>query len=158
MHSVGTNLPTTVSDAQVLVDGVDCVVGTVSATQLTCTTGPRPSNSTLGFTLASLSRGMAETKVLIHLSSPERGAIVGRNMSGTVLYPRFVLTVLWYLTKSVLQGDEFVYKDRWSDRVTWAGEPPPFEGESVVIPAGQHILYDLKSSPKLALILVEGTN
>lgn len=49
-----------------------------------------------------------------------------------------------------------MYKDRWSDRVTWAGEPPPFEGESVVIPAGQHILYDLKTSPKLALILVEG--
>lgn len=57
-----------------------------------------------------------------------------------------------------MQGGEFVYKDLWSSRVTWAGEPPPFEGESVVIPVGQHILYDLPSSPQLALILVEGTS
>ena len=56
----------------------------------------------------------------------------------------------------LIQGDEFVYNDLWSSRVTWAGEPPPFEGESVIIPAGQHILYDLPSSPQLALILVEG--
>jgi hypothetical protein len=57
----------------------------------------------------------------------------------------------------MVQGDEFVYKDLWSSRTTWAGEPPPFEGESVIIPVGQHILYDLPSSPELSLILVEGT-
>lgn len=37
-----------------------------------------------------------------------------------------------------------------------AGEPPPMEGESIVIPAGQTILYDLATSPHLRLLLVEG--
>lgn len=37
-----------------------------------------------------------------------------------------------------------------------AGEPPPRDGESVVIPAGQTILFDLKQSPQLRLLLVEG--
>lgn len=40
--------------------------------------------------------------------------------------------------------------------VCHAGEPPPMEGESIVIPAGQTILFDLQESPRLRLLLVEG--
>lgn len=40
--------------------------------------------------------------------------------------------------------------------MTWAGQPPPKAGESVIIPAGQNILYDLPASPVLVLIVVEG--
>jgi G8 domain/IPT/TIG domain len=54
-------------------------------------------------------------------------------------------------------GAAFRYADLWSARETWAGEPPPKAGESVVVPAGQTIVYDLSSSPPLRLILVEGT-
>lgn len=59
----GSSLPTSVADAEVIIDGIVCSVATASATQLTCTTGPRPSNSTLGFTLASTSRGHAAVQV-----------------------------------------------------------------------------------------------
>lgn len=41
---------------------------------------------------------------------------------------------------------------RFSD----TGEPPPMEGESIVIPAGQTILFDIEESPRLRLLLVEG--
>eukprot|EP00976_Prorocentrum_cordatum_P098231 1191315-Prorocentrum_minimum.AAC.1 len=45
-------------------------------------------------------------------------------------------------------GKSFLYTDRWSAPSTWGGNPPPREGESVVIPFGQHILLDT-SPPKL---------
>jgi hypothetical protein len=57
---------------------------------------------------------------------------------------------------AVLAGHTFRYMDRWSSRVTWAGEPPPKEDESIIIPAGQAILYDLPASPRLRLVLIEG--
>jgi len=56
---------------------------------------------------------------------------------------------------AVMPSVEFLFMDRWSSVNTWGGQAPPQEGESVVIPAGQHMLLDL-SPPKLVLIIVEG--
>ena len=39
------------------------------------------------------------------------------------------------------------YVSLWSDTETWGGDIPPLEGESVSIPTGQHLLFDLDSSP-----------
>lgn len=52
------------------------------------------------------------------------------------------------------RGSEF--KD--CQRNIVSGEPAPVDGESVIIPAGQTILYDLAGpqSPRLRLLLVEG--
>ena len=44
----------------------------------------------------------------------------------------------------------------WSDPETWGDNIPPFEGDSVHIPTGTNILFDLDSTPTLNLILVEG--
>ena len=41
------------------------------------------------------------------------------------------------------KGLYFLYVHRWSEESTWGGEVPPREGESVSIPAGQNILYDV---------------
>lgn len=59
----GSSLPATAEDAQVVIDGIVCAVATANTTELTYTTVPRPSNSTLGFTLASASRGHAAVQV-----------------------------------------------------------------------------------------------
>lgn len=49
----------------------------------------------------------------------------------------------------------FKYVDRWSSNFTWGGLPPPLEGESVYIQAGQTVLLDT-DTPVLNLILIEG--
>lgn len=54
-------------------------------------------------------------------------------------------------------GYRFFYMDRWSSRVTWAGEPPQLEGESVVIPAEKAVLYNVSDAPNLKVILIEGS-
>lgn len=49
----------------------------------------------------------------------------------------------------------FKYVDRWSSNFTWGGLPPPLEGESVYIQAGQTVLLDT-DTPVLNLLLIEG--
>lgn len=49
----------------------------------------------------------------------------------------------------------FRYLDRWSERTTWAGEDPPVEGDTVVIPEGQAVLLDV-SPPRLFLVVIQG--
>lgn len=44
----------------------------------------------------------------------------------------------------------------WSDQTTWGGEFAPVDGESVYLPAGLNLLFDIDKSPKLNAILVEG--
>lgn len=55
------------------------------------------------------------------------------------------------------QGLVFRYVSRWSDTETWGGDVPPLEGESISIPAGQHLLVDVDSTPQLVAIIVEGS-
>jgi len=51
----------------------------------------------------------------------------------------------------------FRYVSLWSDSETWGGDIPPMEGESVAIPEGQHLLFDIDESPLLNAIIVEGS-
>ena len=51
----------------------------------------------------------------------------------------------------------FRYVNYWSDPVTWGGEYPPIEGESVYVPPGLHLLVDVDETPKLNAIIVEGS-
>ena len=54
-------------------------------------------------------------------------------------------------------GEGFLVAHKWSERVTWSGAPPPAEGDSVLIPLSQALIYDIESSPVLDTIVVEGT-
>lgn len=54
-------------------------------------------------------------------------------------------------------GKTFLYVSKWSDPETWGGDLPPQEGEAVHVPKGQHLLFDIDSSPKLSLLNVEGS-
>lgn len=49
------------------------------------------------------------------------------------------------------------YVSLWSDTETWGGDIPPMEDESVAIPAGQHLLFDIDESPVLNALIVEGS-
>jgi len=48
--------------------------------------------------------------------------------------PSFVVSVTNNQASS--SGITYLYIDRWSDPVTWGGEIPPREGDSVYVPAG----------------------
>ena len=54
-------------------------------------------------------------------------------------------------------GKTFLYVSKWSDAETWNGDLSPQEGEAVQVPKGQHLLFDLDSSPKLSFLNVEGS-
>ena len=53
-------------------------------------------------------------------------------------------------------GAVYRYTDLWSARSTWGGDLPPFEGDSVVVPAGVTIQLDV-SPPRLKALILEGT-
>lgn len=55
------------------------------------------------------------------------------------------------------QGLVYRYVSLWSDTETWGGDIPPMEGESIAIPAGQHLLFNIDASPLLNAIIVEGS-
>lgn len=59
--------------------------------------------------------------------------------------------------QAALLGNEVYYVNKWSSTETWGGELPPLEGESIHIPVGLNLLMDIDETPKLNLILVEGT-
>jgi hypothetical protein len=54
-------------------------------------------------------------------------------------------------------GLVFRYVSLYSNPITWGGDAPPGEGESISIPKGQHLLIDIDTSPKLNAIIVEGS-
>ena len=56
------------------------------------------------------------------------------------------------------RSDEAVYWyiNQWSANTTWGGALPPFEGDSVVVPAGVTIQLDI-SPPRLKALILEGT-
>ena len=55
------------------------------------------------------------------------------------------------------QGLFFRYVSMWSAESTWGGEFAPMDGESIHIPVGLNLLFDIDKSPQLNLILVEGS-
>lgn len=61
------------------------------------------------------------------------------------------------LGKVATQGLIYRYVSLWSDPETWGGDIPPIEGESVAIPTGQHLLFDIDDSPILNAMIVEGS-
>lgn len=54
-------------------------------------------------------------------------------------------------------GLVYRYVSLYSNPITWGGDAPPGEGESISIPKGQHLLIDIDTSPKLNAIIVEGS-
>ena len=46
----------------------------------------------------------------------------------------------------------------WSSRYTWGGGDPPVDGDLVVIPRGQTILFDIvgPNTPVLKMLLIQG--
>jgi len=55
------------------------------------------------------------------------------------------------------RGLVYRYVSLYSSPITWGGDAPPGEGESISIPKGQHLLVDIDTSPKLNAIIVEGS-
>ena len=45
----------------------------------------------------------------------------------------------------------------WSSRFTWGGDPPPREGELVVINEGQIVYFDAKTPVLKGLIIIGGS-
>jgi hypothetical protein len=55
-----------------------------------------------------------------------------------------------------MQGHSYRYANYWSDIDTWSGEFKPQDGNTVVIPQGQTLIFDEDSSPVLKAVLVQG--
>ena len=55
-----------------------------------------------------------------------------------------------------LQGQTYRYCSLWSEDSTWGDLLPPIDGESVAVPNGLCLLVDIKNSPKLRLVQVDG--
>ena len=54
------------------------------------------------------------------------------------------------------QGHEFRYVSLWSSPTTWGGLSFPIDGESIRVDKGLNLLVDIKHSPVLNLIIVQG--
>ena len=52
-------------------------------------------------------------------------------------------------------GLTFFYVDLWSSTFTWGGQPPPVEGDFVVVPRGQTLAIDVHT-PILSFLLIQG--
>ena len=53
-------------------------------------------------------------------------------------------------------GQTYLYVNKWSDN-SWSGEFAPANGDSIHIPAGQNLLFDIDKGPELGAVLVEGS-
>ena len=51
---------------------------------------------------------------------------------------------------------KFEYIDLWSSKFTWGGDEPPREGEIAVIGFGQHIYFDMATTPVLKGLIIQG--
>ena len=52
-------------------------------------------------------------------------------------------------------GLTFFYVDLWNSTFTWGGQPPPVEGDFVVVPRGQTLAIDV-DTPILSFLLIQG--
>lgn len=50
---------------------------------------------------------------------------------------------IYAMGRMATQNLVFRYVSVWSNPETWGGDAPPLEGESISIPAGQHLLVDI---------------
>ena len=57
----------------------------------------------------------------------------------------------------ITKGLVFRYMNYWSNPETWGDDFIPMEGESIVIPKGLNLLVDIKNTPHLNAIDVEGS-
>lgn len=51
--------------------------------------------------------------------------------------------------------DNFFYANKFSEEITWGGDIPPREMDSIFVPPDETLIID-KSPPKLYAILVQG--
>lgn len=51
---------------------------------------------------------------------------------------------------------QFEYIDLWSSVYTWGGLAPPGEGEIAVISHGQHVYFDVATTPVLKGLIING--
>ena len=65
-----------------------------------------------------------------------------------------VITVLDNV--AIIQTDIFLYANKWSSGLTWGDDSIPIDGDTVFVPKGKTLVVD-QSTPKLSLILVEGS-
>ena len=49
--------------------------------------------------------------------------------------------------------DKFIYANRFSEEITWGGDIPPREMDSILVPADETLIIDV-TPPKLFAILV----
>jgi len=49
----------------------------------------------------------------------------------------------------------FVYANKFSDELTWGGDIPPREMDSIAIPEGETLIIDI-TPPKLFAMIIEG--
>lgn len=56
-----------------------------------------------------------------------------------------------------LQGNTFLYVNHWSEEDTWGGEFVPTAGDSIWVPEGLNLLYDVDSTEILNAVIVEGS-
>ena len=54
-------------------------------------------------------------------------------------------------------GLTYLYVNKWSDANSWSGEFAPANGDSIHIPKGQNLLFDIDIGPQLGAVLVEGS-
>ena len=52
-------------------------------------------------------------------------------------------------------GQTFFYVDLWNSTFTWGGQPPPVEGDFVVVPKGQTLAINVHT-PILSFLLIQG--
>ena len=51
-------------------------------------------------------------------------------------------------------GLTFLVVNKWSDENSWSGEFAPGKGDSIHIPTGQNLLFDIDTGPELGAVLV----
>jgi hypothetical protein len=113
----GSNFAGAAEQTTVLFDDRECVVQSISTTEITCLTSDKP-----------------------YVPDTPYCEIIIESMGNVAT-----------------QGLVYRYVSLWSDTETWGGDAPPLEGESISIPAGQHLLVDIDESPIINLIVVEGS-
>ena len=57
---------------------------------------------------------------------------------------------------AIIKTDIFLYANKWSSGLTWGDDSIPIDGDTVFVPKGKTLVVD-QSTPKLSLILVEGS-
>lgn len=117
----------------IIIDEAECTVTAATTTSVTCITGPKTCSCT-----------NPNPEISIHMAQPSSGSGSSTG-SGTEPYGY-----------AALQGNDFRYGSLWSEDSTWGGLFAPVEGESVSVPAGRTLIFDIDHSPILNLVILDG--